>query len=69
MGVPPSRIDILSGISGVTFDEAWARRHTVMVDRLAIGILSRENFVANKRAAGRTKDLLDLALLDEADRA
>jgi hypothetical protein len=35
---------------------------------LEVGVLSREDFIANKRAAGRPKDLLDLALLEEAER-
>ena len=67
IGVPPSRVDILSGISGVDFDGAWSRRMTVTVDGQALAVLSREDFIAHKRAAGRPKDLLDLALLDEAD--
>jgi hypothetical protein len=67
IGLPPARIDILSGISGVSFDDAWARRTPLTIEGLAVAVLSREDFVANKRAAGRTKDLLDLALLDEAD--
>lgn len=67
IGVPPSRVDILSGISGVDFAAAWSRRMTVTIDDQALDVLSREDFIANKRAAGRPKDLLDLALLDEAD--
>jgi hypothetical protein len=68
IGVPPSRIDILSGISGVDFEAAWLRRVTVTIDGLEVGVLARHDFVQNKRAAGRAKDLLDLALLEEADR-
>lgn len=67
IGVPPSRVDILSGISGVDFDVAWDRRTEVAVAGLSLCVLSREDFVANKRASGRPKDLIDLALLDEAD--
>jgi hypothetical protein len=66
IGVPPARIDILSGISGVSFDEAWGRRTIAALEGLAVPVLSRTDFIANKRAAGRTKDLLDLALLEEA---
>jgi hypothetical protein len=65
IGLPPARIDLLSGITGVRFDDAWARRMTVPVAGLTIHVLSREDFVANKRASGRAKDLADLALLDE----
>jgi hypothetical protein len=56
-------IDILSGISGVEFDAAWPRRIEVEIGDLTVGTLGREDFIANKRASGRPKDLLDLELL------
>jgi hypothetical protein len=67
IGVPPARVDILAGISGVVFDDAWKRRLVVSVDGVDLPVISRADFIANKRAAGRAKDLLDLALLDEAE--
>lgn len=67
IGLPPARVDILSGISGVEFADAWSRRVLVSIEDVQVPVLSRQDFVANKRAAGRTKDLLDLALLEEAD--
>lgn len=67
VGLPPARVDILSGISGVSFDEAWPRRTIVRLEGLEVGVLSRDDFIANKRSAGRPKDLLDLALLEEAE--
>ncbi len=67
MGLPPARIDILSGITGVSFAEAWDRRVTVRLGALQVGVLSRADFIANKTAVGRPKDLADMALLDEAD--
>lgn len=63
IGLPPSRIDILTGISGVSFPEAWERRVTVTLEGLSIAILGRDDFITNKRAVGRPKDLSDLALL------
>ena len=68
IGLPPSRIDLLTGISGVRFDEAWGRRMRLKVGVLEIPVLGRDDFVANKRAAGRAKDLADLELLDETER-
>ena len=67
MGVPPSRIDILAGITGVTFDEAWPRRMLVSVEGLEVPVLSRRDFVTNKCLVDRPKDRVDLALLAEAD--
>ena len=66
IGVPPARVDILAGISGVVFDDAWKRRLIVSIDGMDLPVIARADFIANKRAAGRAKDLLDLALLDEA---
>lgn len=67
IGMPPSRVDILSGVSGVEFEHAWVRRTPLRIEGLAVAVLSRQDFIANKRAAGRPKDLLDLALLEESD--
>jgi hypothetical protein len=53
IGVPPMRVDILSGISGVDFADAWERRMVVAIEGQDVPVLSREDFVANKRAAGR----------------
>jgi hypothetical protein len=67
MGLPPARIDILSGITGVSFADAWNRRVTVQLAEGEIAVLSKADFIANKKAVGRPKDLADMALLDEAD--
>jgi hypothetical protein len=63
IGLPPSRIDILSSISGVAFDDAWSRRLEIRIGDLDVGVIGRDDFVANKTACGRPKDLLDLTLL------
>jgi hypothetical protein len=68
IGVPPSRIDILTSISGVSFDEASPNHVTVNVAGFAIPVLGKNDFIANKRAVGRPKDLSDLDLLEEAER-
>lgn len=68
IGVPPSRIDILTSISGVGFDEAWPNRVMIDVGKLAVPVLGRREFVVNKRAVGRPRDLSDLELLEESDR-
>lgn len=63
IGLPPSRIDILTSISGVEFDAAWGRRVEVTIGDLGVGVIGRADFVANKRASARPKDLSDLDLL------
>lgn len=66
IGLPPSRIDILSSISGVEFDEAWPNRLEIRIGDLDVAIIGRDDFIANKRASGRPKDLLDVSLLPPA---
>lgn len=61
IGVPPARIDILTSITGVTFEEGWASRITTAVGDLGVPVLGRDCLIQNKRAAGRPRDLADLA--------
>lgn len=63
MGVPPGRIEVLTSVSGVNFGECYERRVVVEVDGVQATVISREDLVRNKRAAGREKDLADLAQL------
>lgn len=63
IGLPPARIDILTAISGVTFDEAWASREIADLEGSSVSFIGREALRRNKRAAGRPKDLADVARL------
>lgn len=65
IGLPPRRIDLLTGLSGVSFDEAWPGRITHSVGPVAVPFLGRDALVHNKRASGRAKDLADLEALGE----
>jgi hypothetical protein len=65
IGVEPLRVDVLTGIDGVTFDEAWPRRANARIEEYDVPIISRMDLIANKRAAGRHQDLADLELLGE----
>lgn len=67
IGVAPRRIDILTSIDGVSFGDAASDRLLVSIEGLAVPILSRAALIANKRASGRPKDLLDLATLEVPD--
>jgi hypothetical protein len=59
MGVPPCRIDVLTSIAGVTFDEAWASKVAGEIVGRTISFIGREALIRNKRAAGRPKDIVD----------
>lgn len=66
IGLPPRRIDILTSISGVGFEEAWPERAIHEVEGLAVPFLGRAALVRNKRASGRAKDIADLEALGES---
>jgi hypothetical protein len=64
IGVEPVRIDILTEIDGVAFDEAWAGRVVSEIDGLRVPVIGRAELIRNKRALGRTKDLADIEALE-----
>lgn len=64
IGLPPRRIDVLTEISGVSFDEAWATRVIAELDGRPVPFLGRATLIANKRASGRLKDLADVERLE-----
>lgn len=66
IGVAPSRIDILTTIGGVQFDEAWSRRNEVELWGLTVPVIGREDLIRSKRATGRERDLADLAELERS---
>jgi hypothetical protein len=67
MGTVPGRIDILQGIAGVSFDEAWKCRLEGFLDeKTPAHIISREHLIQNKLAVGRLQDLADVEKLREA---
>lgn len=65
LGVPPLRVDLLTGISGVTWDEAWRGRVAGEFGHVAVAFLGINEFRRNKQASGRQKDLADLEALGE----
>jgi hypothetical protein len=64
MGLQPRRIDILTSISGLTFDEAWPNCITVEHDGLRYAVIGKTDLITNKLATGREKDLLDVSNLE-----
>jgi hypothetical protein len=68
MGVEPGRVDILQGIAGVGFDEAWESRVEKLIDgHTPAHVISREHLIQNKLAVGRFQDLADVEKLRESD--
>lgn len=65
LGVPPVRIDIITSLTGVSWEEAFSGRVAGKYGDLPVYYIGREQFIANKRAIGRKKDLADLDALGE----
>jgi len=69
VGVSPRRIDVLTSIDGVEFDDAWPARTITRVDGLEIPVVGRTELIRNKKATGRAKDLADTVSPFELKRA
>lgn len=65
IGLPPRRIDLMTSITGVEFNEAWSSRQVVEISGLPVPFLGRDVLIRNKKAARRDKDLVDLRLLTD----
>jgi Nucleotidyl transferase of unknown function (DUF2204) len=60
MGNPPVRVDVLMGIPGVKFEDAWARRAEFPFDDLRVNFIAKEDLIVAKLASGRPQDLIDV---------
>ncbi len=63
LGYPPLRIDILNSISGVEFGMAYKEKVTTLIDELKVNFINLTDFIKNKEATGRAKDLGDIESL------
>lgn len=64
LGREPLRIDLLTGLDGVSFGECIGRSILVDIDGLQVPFISREDLLANKRSSGRSQDLADVDALE-----
>ncbi len=67
LGVPPVRIDFVTTIDGVDWNTAWAGRNPGMYGETPVFFLGRSEFIKNKKASGRLKDLADVEALQGGD--
>lgn len=65
IGVEPRRIDILTSIDGVDFDQAWQHHIVARIDDVDVPVIGPQELIKNKRAVGRTKDLADIEQLED----
>jgi hypothetical protein len=67
MGFEPNRIDLMTSVTGVTFEEAWQTRCLGKLDGIAVDFIGRGELIRNKEATGRPKDLIDAIELRKQD--
>ena len=64
VGIPPNRVDIITAVDGVQFEDAWQNRAVVEIEGIRIPVIGRTDLILNKRTAARPQDLLDADLLE-----
>ena len=67
VGFSPVRIDLLTSISGVEFDDAWENRFDTRMDGTDVHVIGRAELILNRRATGRPRDLQDIAALERLE--
>jgi len=67
IGVPPLRIDLITSIEGVEFDEAWPDRLQTTFAGAPVFIISRHHLIVNKKSAARLQDLADIERLEATE--
>lgn len=68
IGVAPIRIDIITSIPGVEFEDAWQRRLVSPIDEIPVPFISKDDLIAAKLASGRPQDLVDAGALAKSKR-
>jgi hypothetical protein len=66
LGRPPNRIDLLTSISGVSFDEVWSGRVRLDLDGDPVFLIGADQLLHNKRSTGRLKDMADAEQIEKA---
>jgi predicted nucleotidyltransferase len=64
IGNSPRRIDIITNISGVKFEHAYANRKAIVMEGVEVPVISLDDLITNKRASGRQQDLADIEKLE-----
>lgn len=65
LGYPPNRIDLLTNIDGVIFEDCYPLRLEVFIDDVVVTFIDLDNLKKNKKASGRLQDLADLENLSD----
>jgi hypothetical protein len=64
IGMIPSRIDVITEIDGVDFDDAWKQHKTVEIEGLKVPVIGKAHLLINKKSTSRPKDRNDALWLE-----
>ena len=67
IGMPPLRIDVITDVDGVEFEEAWPDRLETSFGGVPAFVISRHHLITNKKTAARLQDLADVQQLEAVD--
>ena len=65
LGVPPVRVDIMTSLTGVSWEKAEAGKIRGSYGTTAVSFISKKDLIANKKALGRNKDMADIEALGD----
>ncbi len=68
LGLPPNRIDVVTTIDAVEFDEAWHNKMDARLDGIPVSFISKDLLIRNKTASARAQDLADIQEIDDAEK-
>ncbi len=66
LGHPPNRIDLITQVSGVTFETCYANRQEVEFEGVKVSFIALNDLIDNKKAFGRLQDKMDTEKLEKA---
>jgi hypothetical protein len=67
IGVAPRRIDVMTSVEAIAFEDAWPERLEIELEGVSVPVVGRAHFIQGERATGRTKDQSDAEALEEND--
>lgn len=65
LGYPPNRIDLITDLTGVKFEECYQNRKEVNFEGVDISFISVDDLITNKKQSGRLQDLADAEKLEK----
>jgi predicted nucleotidyltransferase len=68
IGYPPLRIDILTSIDGINFQDAYPQKQVIIIEGFTANYIGLNELIQNKNASGRQQDLVDVKTLQKSSK-